>query len=555
MKRFIAVGALFVFTLAMAFAGGGTQGGGSTGTTGTTGKEVLSAPGVLPITQEKSNMDVFMVYIPTDYPDLATNPVLVDFEKATNVHLNITQAVEEDAGEKLNLLLSSGQYPEVITKAGGVPASDLIKYGTVEKMFIPINDLIDKHAPHIREQLTKYPWIRESMTSSDGNLYGIPRVDAGAKGLPNVSINMWMNLAWLDKLGLKIPATTEEFRNVLRAFKTMDPNGNGKADEIPLSGATNTWNADPWLYLLNAFGYYQTNLVALRNDTFIPVADQDYIREGLKYIKTLYDEGLLDPASLTQPLEQLIAIGNNAEILLGSYSAGHLAMAVSNMDEERAAMYDNIAPLMGPTGYRGIPVGDPYARPTSAAFIITDKCKNPALAIKWADAWRDDYWELRGRFGTEGKAWVFADPNSYGWDGVTQAKYKLLNVDWGTNSYKETLSFRLIQEISDSDNQIVGPLTASANYGSRMMKSYAKYGTEYAADVQIVPPLNYDANSSARLAQISTALTDFVNTSFVEFITGRANLDTGWNTYKQDLQRLGYSEYVKIMQDAYNAQK
>ena len=35
--------------------------------------------------------------------------------------------------------------------------------------------------------------------------------------------------------GLDMPTNTEELKDVLKAFKTQDPNGNGKADEIPMS--------------------------------------------------------------------------------------------------------------------------------------------------------------------------------------------------------------------------------------------------------------------------------------------------------------------------------
>ena len=64
-----------------------------------------------------------------------------------------------------------------------------------------------------------------------------------------------------------MPTTTEELREVLKAFVTGDPNGNGEADEIGLTGAT-TWNTmveycllgwsfqnikpDFWLYLTDA---------------------------------------------------------------------------------------------------------------------------------------------------------------------------------------------------------------------------------------------------------------------------------------------------------------
>ena len=47
-----------------------------------------------------------------------------------------------------------------------------------------------------------------------------------------------MNSDWLETLGLEQPTTPEELRTVLEAFKTQDPNGNGKADEIPLSATS-----------------------------------------------------------------------------------------------------------------------------------------------------------------------------------------------------------------------------------------------------------------------------------------------------------------------------
>jgi putative aldouronate transport system substrate-binding protein len=518
---------------------------------------VLSAPGVLPITREKSNMSVFMVQYANDWADLPTNPVIQEIEAATNVHLNFEVGTEQDATEKLNLLLSSGQYPEVIAKAYGVGAADLLKYGAVEKMFIPLNDLIDKHAPNIKAYFAKYPWVKESITSSDGNIYGIPRVDAGPITEPMVEYNLWMNLDWLSKLGLQVPTTTEEFRTVLRAFKTRDPNGNGKADEVPLSGAAGTWAADPWLYLLNAFGYFSESLVMLKNGIYTPVANQDYIRDGLAYIKSLYDEGLLDPGSVSQSIEQLMTIGNNPEIILGSYTAGHLAMAVNNSNAALAAMYDNIAPLKGPTGYQAIPTGgDGKTRPTAGEFVITDKCKNPILAIKWADALCTDYWRIRAAYGPEGVGWVKPVPGTLSFDGVNPAKYKLLSgAFWGLGTYNGTLGFRLLSEVLDTDGENVGGIAAPANYGSRMRLAYGKYSAQYGADVEFLTTnLVYDVDTTARMAQIFTPLQDTVKSAFVEFITGRANLTTGWETYKQSLEQLGYSEYIKYMQAAYNAQ-
>ena len=52
------------------------------------------------------------------------------------------------------------------------------------------------------------------------------------------------------------PAAADDHRGVarvLQAFKTQDPNGNGKADEIPLSSERPGQQLIP--YLMNAFVY------------------------------------------------------------------------------------------------------------------------------------------------------------------------------------------------------------------------------------------------------------------------------------------------------------
>jgi putative aldouronate transport system substrate-binding protein len=54
------------------------------------------------------------------------------------------------------------------------------------------------------------------------------------------------------------------------------------------------------------------------------------------------------------------------------------------------------------------------------------------------------------------------------------------------------------------------------------------------------------------MSRISTPINDYVKNSFVEFITGKRNLNTDWEAYKQNLEKLGYSEYINHMQTAYD---
>ncbi|MDR0669943.1 MAG: extracellular solute-binding protein [Treponema sp.] len=549
MKRFTAIVLVLLCAISsVVFAGGASQ------PSGTTGKEVLSAPGVLPITREKSYMNVFIAGDSISGPDLANNTVFTEFEALTNVHLNMNIAIEE-AGEKLNLLLASGDYPEVI-----LTGVDQMRYGVQEGILIPVNDLIEQHAPNAKVFYNRYPWIKESMTAPDGNMYGIPGIGGGVDAVSHekVSYKLWFNTQWLNNLGLSAPTTTEEFRTVLRAFKTRDPNGNGRADEIPLSGAKGTWAADPWLFLFNAFGYWDESLVVLRNGTYTPLANQDYLRDAISYVKSLYDEGLIDPAAFTQTMEQMAVIGNNpGDIIMGAFTSGHIAMGLDISDVERSKQYTTLLPLKGPGGYQAIPFADTRAYPINPSFSITDKCKNPALAIKWADAFSTEYWMVRSYLGIKGRDWDYADPGTFAGDGVTPARFKqLVNIGYsgGSGNTDRYEGFKILGlERHPGDlTQFMGDIYDPVNYLARLTQETVKF-QPYAAVRDHIPPLVYDVDASNRLGQIQPPIVDYVNTAIVEFITGNRVLnDAAWNTYKQDLDRLGYPEMVQIMQTAYN---
>ena len=94
---------------------------------------------------------------------------------------------------------------------------------------------------------------------------------------------------------MEIPTTTEELRTVLQAFKTQDPNGNGVADELPLSGFANSWHTRPWPFLLNAFIYTDdSNMLNVEDGQIIAAFAQPQWREGMRFVHSLFAEGLID---------------------------------------------------------------------------------------------------------------------------------------------------------------------------------------------------------------------------------------------------------------------
>jgi len=394
------------------------------------------------------------------------------------------------------------------------------------------------------------------MTMPDGNIYGIPSVDSGGEGHGMVSYKLWMNTNWLDAVGMAVPTTTDEFRAVLEAFKTKDPNGNGTADEIPLTGAINTWAAEPYLYILNAFGYFDTNYYYLKNDKINPILNQDYLKEGLKYVAGLAADGLIDPAAFTQDIEQMGTIGNNEGVAIaGAVTCGHIGMFTSINDVERCSQYDNIPPVAGPSGYRAIPYVK-MSTVSGAAFVITDKCANPEVAIKFADLFCSEEWSVYAQVGAKGKNWDDPDAGTFGMDGTTPAKYKYLKFETETDVTLKDESWgwamRLIEPNWKNLFQVVGDINDPTNYEAKLYRNTIKL-FEYAADVDTMMPLMYSEDDSAKLSQMQTAIGDFAKSAIVEFITGKRDIDSGWDAYLADLDRLQYNDMLALIQKNYDA--
>jgi len=152
----------------------------------------------------------------------------------TNIHLkdvtvgaNMTTDSENTGRtEALNLMLASGNVPDIV---GSSRIRDFVNQFGPEGAFIPLNDLIEEHAPNIAAYYATRPDIEAAVKAADGQMYYIPYLPDGKYGRA-----YWIRTDWLNTLGLDMPETVEEYEDVLRAFKTQDPNGNGEADEAPL---------------------------------------------------------------------------------------------------------------------------------------------------------------------------------------------------------------------------------------------------------------------------------------------------------------------------------
>ncbi|MBT1178482.1 extracellular solute-binding protein [Bifidobacterium vespertilionis] len=125
-------------------------------------------------------------------------------------------------------LLAGGNIPDIAM--GLFNAEDAAKY---PDYFEDFNAHLDE-SPNLKEYLNDREEVRKMSTTQDGKLYSLNSDITYAYSARSGNNAIVINKEWLDKLGLEVPTTWDEITEVLKAFKTQDPNGNGKADEVPL---------------------------------------------------------------------------------------------------------------------------------------------------------------------------------------------------------------------------------------------------------------------------------------------------------------------------------
>lgn len=214
-------------------------------------------------------------------------------EEQTGISVEVQSYAYEIAQEKYALALSSGDYADCI---GGwcLSAKDVLNYGVDMGVFVPLEDYFEQYCPRISEIL-ELEGVRETMTAPDGHIYSIPYVIEA----PEVDFNPYINKKWLENVGMEMPTTTEELREVLRAFKEQDANGNGDPnDEIPLSGSPDNLHLG---YLAGYFGCsIDNNGFTMDGDQLVFGAASEAYKKGMEYLASLYAEGLIDPELFTQ---------------------------------------------------------------------------------------------------------------------------------------------------------------------------------------------------------------------------------------------------------------
>ncbi|MDF2591929.1 MAG: extracellular solute-binding protein [Clostridia bacterium] len=484
-----------------------------------------------PIVKQKIT---FKIMLPGVETDLNQVKAYQDLEQKTNIHIEWDTPTYNQMEEKAQLMFASGNFVDAI---GGWVLSDLdvTKYGPMGVM-LPLEDLIDKYAPNVKKSFEDYPDAKAMLTLPDGHIYTLPIIGKQPPTRATTSINK----VWLQKLGKPIPKTTDELYEVLKLFKTSDPNGNGKADEIPLSFIYNGGNNNDNYGMFGWFGIMDpsSHLIQL-NKKVVWAPAQDGWKDAIRFFAKLWKEGLLDKEVFTHDGNQYQAKIKSDTEIFGVYSNWN----PDGPGENGWKDYAYLPPLQSPNGLKPAwPNGDPWLFPVQAAILSSaNKDGKDARALM---RWIDEIY-LVGTL-KDGPAYRTNGPEGTGWERTPEGKIKYLDSskkepNWqklwgGLPGWAWYSEFKLWENSERDEGGIMKDFTSGEVYGP--------YQGQQIPFTWLAPEKGNEAS------QYLTDLRKLTAETVARWISGQGDIDKEFDKYMEDCKKMGLDNLIKIRQEA-----
>lgn len=296
-----------------------------------------------------------------------------NFGDPRNIKIEWVVIPRTEEVDKLNVLMASGEAADIsFTYTEAVVTNYVAQGGLYD-----LGDLIEQYGPNLKaflgEDLLKYGVF-------DGKQYAVP-----ARRIVLADRGVFIRKDWLDKLGLPMPKTKEEFYNALVAFRDKNP-GNVEGGCIPFA-----LNNDPTYMHIIRFSFLKD--LSARTLATVPDVAQEGFADYILWLNKLYNEGLISPDFALDTSN--INISDASSGKAGAYEANYdhpirvspgVQASLNAIDPDALfAPVNCFESVLDPTKYY-----HPQYAPNGIFVIVPIFSKHPEAAVMYLD-WLSQY--------------------------------------------------------------------------------------------------------------------------------------------------------------------
>jgi len=472
-------------------------------------------------------------------------------EEKLNLEIKVKK-VDLSKTQQVDLMLASGEMPD----CGWIFKDPRDMYYSQElTRTVPV-DMIRQYAPMYSKLIDDYPllWKINASNEDKNELIALPGCNpSGTDG--QYYFSSFYRYDWLQKFGIKPSTpvemtsdriyvtekgfTLDEFKVILDKFVNGDPDGNGVADTYGMIGYT---GANSWRTIQRAFGFQDGFSMEEEGKAIMPYSSQKY-KDYIKYVNSLYKNGLVDKEILTLPADKFFEKGTtgkagyfcNTANLLGEWAEARPPLSIlKNVPESTILMTPGQLSSDGSYGtmiYNTSPVYNNF-------FIRNDvsdeKLKRILQLFDYASL--DEEGSMICWWGEEG--------THYDIDPATSTPVKKENV-----TANGKIGFGVFAQYVRNE-RIAGWFQDS------MFKATGKYtiGKDALWTKNMYKPYKLDLFNETKLNEYNKTYGSNIGTIVSEFfanaIIGEINVDTEWDAYIKKLNDNGYDKIVEELNKA-----
>ena len=347
--------------------------------------------------------------------------------------------------------------------------------------------------------------------------------------------NYMINRRWLDALGLDAPTTTGELRDVLIAFRDGDPNGNGKADEIPFAFVVNDGFAQHLRSMYGIWGMPTKNGIAIRDGQayFAPIT-QGY-RDLITYMADLYSEGLIDPESFTMNSNDFNAKVDDPSGNIYGFVVARRGFTPVNDATVNRGEFESIPPLRAP-GYEPEMWVHPGRLAIKNVWFMTDVNPYPEHTMAFVDRFYTLENSVQAQFG-------FAP------EGIAQENGVWVPQPIDPERRAQIATAGTFPSIFREED--FGPNLAMDTATQFLFDQYYAHYVRFKAKEQWVRA-EFASDEQTEVNTLRTDIEKLWKTNQARWITGAGDIDREWDDYVKQMKNMGIDRYVELHHAAHS---
>lgn len=535
----------------------------------------LNTTGSLPLVKEGTEKGLTIaVCMNTGSPDPEETWFYKFIEEHMNINISVIKFTSTNASRYLSLVFADNDLPDIII-GGGFASSDLMNLGASEGQLVDLAPYITEElTPNLYQVYSENPSYLNAVSDKDGHIWSLGYInDPTDRG--QIERVFW-NYDWLEQFELEVPTTLDETLTALRAFKTLGEN------IIPVGGSSEENSLG--VFFLNAFGYNTNDCTGMEicyrgDEIVLPVADREAYGEYLKFMNTLYTEGLISSNYFTMTeskVESNTSAGLNGLIAQAPFvymsdtSAWWGAVPLTSDYNEEA---------FWPAKNEAVSCG---------GFVITSACQEVELAMAFADWFYDPvnydlcvngpcdtqteylgdvsgyHINLDETTNTASRTWIDYENHKLKYSSKNKYLRKAVQLwgfkKFGLGSTSEAVQFSyLLGDDTISDGYADVSAEGIDGYLRSTIVNDGEQHFRCALEDTLVPYVTtegmmgyayLDPTITVEVGNMYATIKEYASSESAKFITGRRDLSE-LDAYFDEIEALGAKEYVEIYRDYY----